>query len=152
MRRTPAELRMFLVRHDDMIQSLALRLRSIVLDELVPCHEYIFEMRSKVVLLYSVTNRVIADGVCHIAVNRRHLTLVFANGADLDDPGQLLRGKGAIMRHIKVGSSTDLTRPELRAFLRQARAGATRDAGEGQIRRGVVTRVKKRGLSHSPSR
>jgi hypothetical protein len=100
-------------------------------------------MRSKVVLLYSVTDRVIADGICHIAVLRHHVTIVFSDGADLDDPGQLLRGQGVTMRHIKITASTDLARPELRSFLQQARVLAVRTAGQGQIRRGVVTRVKK---------
>src|SRR5262252_4171579 len=143
MRRTPAALLEFLARYDSGVKSLALALRTIALEELVPCHEYIFQMRSKVVLVYSVTDRVIADGICHIAVLRHHVTLVFSDGADLDDPGHLLRGQGVTMRHIKILASTDLARPELRSFLQQARTLAVRTSGPGPIRRGVVTRVKK---------
>jgi hypothetical protein len=64
MARPPRELFEFLFRYDPAVQSLALGLRKVVHEEMAPCHEYIFEMRSKVVLLYSATERVIADGIC----------------------------------------------------------------------------------------
>ena len=52
----PMELALFLARYDDAVRSLALGLRAIVVQELAPCHEYIFEMRSKVVLLYGASD------------------------------------------------------------------------------------------------
>jgi hypothetical protein len=39
MKRTPAELRGLLARHDKAVRLLALGLRTIVLEELAPCHE-----------------------------------------------------------------------------------------------------------------
>src|SRR5438445_9722205 len=91
---TPAELIEFLAKYDPAIHSLALGLRRLVLDAIAPCHEYIFRMRSKVVLLYGATPRIMADGICQIAIFRRHVTLVFPAGIDLDDPTQALRGTG----------------------------------------------------------
>jgi hypothetical protein len=149
MMRPPVELGEFLVRYDGAIQSLTLSLRKIVLQELAPCHEYIFQMRSKVVLLYSATQRVIADGICNIAVFRSHVTLTFSEGTDLRDPGHFLRGGGKTMRHIRVASSHDLTRPELRDFLRQARALAGLARRSAQPGCDVVTRVKKASLRGS---
>lgn len=43
----PTELSAFLARYDEGMRSLTLGLRAIVLQELASCHEYIFEMRSK---------------------------------------------------------------------------------------------------------
>jgi len=60
MTKPARELLEFLHRHNRPIQSLALGLRTVVLDEMAPCHEYIFHMRSKVVLLYGPSERVIA--------------------------------------------------------------------------------------------
>src|SRR5260370_41610646 len=77
MTRPPRELLEFLDRYDPGIQSLALGLRKVVHEEMAPCHEYIFEMRSKVVLLYGATERVIADGICNIHVFARHVLLGF---------------------------------------------------------------------------
>jgi hypothetical protein len=138
----PAELIEFLAKHDPAIHSLALGLRQVVLDAIAPCHEYIFQMRSKVVLLSGATTRIMADGICQIAIHRHHVTLVFPDGIDLEDPTRMLRGTGRIMRHVRVAASSDLVRPELQSLLRQARAlvGLPEQSRPG--RRDVVTRVK----------
>ncbi len=137
----PKELERFLAPYDESVQSLALQLRDIVAQELVPCHEYIFAMRSKAMLLYGSSEKVIADGICSIAVFRRHVTLTFVEGVELDDPRQLLRGSGQIMRHLRVSAVEDLARNDLRDFLRQARSLAGLPShGAGQDK--LTTRVK----------
>jgi hypothetical protein len=142
----PRELLDFLHRYDFSIQSLALGVRTIVHEEMAPCHEYIFAMRSKVVLLYGATERVIGDGICHINVFARHVNLGFHRGAHLDDPGDVLQGSGRAIRHITLKRLSELDRPEIRAYLRAAR----RHAGLKRRRRGaageVVTRVKLKSL------
>jgi hypothetical protein len=144
MARPPRELVEFLFRYDPAIQSLALGLRAVVHDEMAPCHEYIFEMRSKVVLVYGATERVIADGICNIGVFRRHVTLGFPRGADLSDPAGVLRGTGKAMRHIALQKLSDLDRPEIRAFLRKARNHAGLKRARPGMADEVVTRVKQK--------
>ena len=142
MKKPPRELLDFLYRYDSAIQSLALGLRTVVHEEMAPCHEYIFEMRSAVVLVYSATERVIKDGICIISVFRKHVNLGFNRGADLSDAGAVLQGAGKTMRHITLKKLSELDRPEVRAYLRQAR----KCAGLRRLRQptaaGVVTRVK----------
>lgn len=142
MTRAPRELLEFLDRYDPQVRSLALGLRAVVHEEIAPCHEYIFAMRSKVVLLYGSTERVIDDGICYINVFLRHINLGFSRGMELDDPGCVLRGTGKAMRHISLRTRSDLNRPEIRAHLRQARrhAGLTPRRHDAAGR--VVTRVK----------
>jgi len=144
MTRPPRELLEFLHRYAPAIQSLALGVRTVVHQELAPCHEYIFEMRSKVVLLYGATEHVIVDGICQIGVFARHVTLAFPRGADLHDPAGILEGSGKGMRHIRVKKLSDLDRPEIRAFLRQARKRAGLKRRRDQTGDQVVTRVKPR--------
>jgi hypothetical protein len=137
----PAQLLEFLYPHDPPVQSLALGLRRVVLDEMTPCHEYIFPMRSRVVLLYGPTERVLADCVCSIIVYTHQVNLAFHRGKDLDDPRGILQGTGKAMRHISLKNLSELDRPEIRAFLRQARKRAglkRRSQPPGE----VVTRVK----------
>lgn len=131
--------------------SLALALREIVHDELTPCHEYIFDMRSRLVLLYSTTERVIADGICHFAMNTRHITLGFLQGADMDDAPGLLRGSGKTMRHIRIERAADLAHPALRAYLRQARklAGMKRKQ-PGEAPR-ITTKIKQNQRQPKPA-
>ena len=160
MTKPPRELIEFLYRHDPNVQSLALGLRTVVLDELAPCHEYIFQTGSRVVLLYGPTDRVIKDGICLVVVYTRHVNLGFMHGADLTDKSGVLQGSGKAMRHLSVKKLSELDRPEIRSLLRQARtrAGLIRPrpsrgkrspgpVGTGQMNpaaQGVVTRVKVR--------
>jgi hypothetical protein len=151
MTKPPRELVEFLFRYDPAIQSLALGLRTIVHDEMAGCHEYIFEMRSKVVLLYGATEKVIADGICNIGIFRRHVTLGFPRGADLDDPAGVLQGAGKAMRHLTVVKLSDLDRREIRTFLRKARKHAGLKRRRQGMAEQVVTRVKQKSASATPA-
>jgi hypothetical protein len=150
MTRPPGELLEFLYRYDPAIQSLALGLRRVVLEEMTPCHEYIFAMRSKVVLLYSATDRVIADCICSIGVFTRHVTLAFHHGKDLKDPRGILQGTGKAMRHTTLEALSELDRPELRPFLRQARKLAGLSRPRRVTSEDVVTRVKAKSPPKRP--
>ncbi|HJZ71132.1 MAG TPA: DUF1801 domain-containing protein [Vicinamibacterales bacterium] len=149
MAQPPAELLEYLHRYPPPIQSLALGARKLIHGELAPCHEYIFDMRRTLVIAYSATEKVIADGVCLITVWTRHVTLAFSRGIDLDDPAGLLEGAGKAMRHVRLHALEDLGRRELHALLRQARtrAGIKRRRG---IPNDVVTRVKKKSAATFP--
>ena len=140
----PPELLEFLSGSDPTVRSLALRLRTIVVGEMAPCHEYIFWMRTKVVLLYGSSDRVIDDNICFISVFARHVDLAFKRGADLDDPDGILEGAGKGMRHIKVKASADLARAAIRSLLRQSRRQAGLKPAPRGARRAVKTRVKPR--------
>ena len=147
MKNPPHELLEFLQRYSPSVQGLTLALRSVVHEELAPCHEYIFAMRSGVVLLYGATAKVMADGICMIGVHAGHVNLAFRHGTEMEDPAGLLQGTGTTMRHVKLKSFPDLERPPIRAYLRQAR----KRAGIRRPRQGkaeVVTRVKAK----SPAR
>jgi hypothetical protein len=137
----PGELLDFLHRQDPDVRTLTLMLRDVVLEEMAPCHEYIFTMGRRVVLLYGPTSRVIEDCVCMIGVYRQHANLQFTHGVELADPHGLLEGTGKRMRHLKIKAPSDLARQEIREFLRQARknAGMARRLGKAGE---VITKVK----------
>jgi hypothetical protein len=151
MTRPPRELLEFLRRYDPAIQSLALGVRTVVHEEMTPSHEYIFQMRSKVVLLYGATERVIEDGICHINVFVRHVNLGFQRGADLDDPDGGLQGTGKAMRYITLKKQSDLGRPHIRAYLRQARKLAGLKRRRHRTAEEVVTKVKQKSRTKRPT-
>lgn len=151
MARPPRELLEFLFRYDPAVQSLALGLRKVVHEEMAPCHEYIFEMRSKVVLLYGATEHVIADGICNIGVFARHVILGFPRGIDLNDPAGVLQGSGKAMRHVTLKKLSDLDRPEIRLYLRQARRNAGLKRRSHRTADEVVTRVKQKSPTRPPA-
>jgi hypothetical protein len=145
VRKPPPQLLGFLRRHAPVIQSVVLRLRDVVIAEMAPCHEYIFQMKSKVVLLYGPTDRATEDNVCSISVFETHVELSFRNGVDLEDPKGVLEGKGKASRHLKLKTLADVQRPDIRGFLQHARRLAAADAWGPPVTGGdVVTRVKEK--------
>ena len=113
----PVELIKFLQPYDREVQKLALALRALVLDEMAPCHENIYDAYSAVAMGYGPTER-LSDGVFHIAVYTKGVNLGFNQGATLADPDGILEGAGKQIRHIKIRKPSDLTRPETRAYVR----------------------------------
>jgi hypothetical protein len=146
MHRPPPSLIRFLKPYDREIRDLALQLRALLLEEIGPCYENIYDAYSAVAIGYGTSDR-LRDGIFHIAVYSQHVNLGFNDGATLGDPKGILLGKGNRIRHITIKSPADIARPELRAYIRRARKIALADArklGEPapQKPKGVVSTVK----------
>ncbi len=142
----PTALKKFLKPYDHEIQQLALSLSALVLEEMAPCHENIYDAYSAVAIGYGPSDR-LRDGIFHIAVYSKHVNLGFNDGATLADPKGILQGGGNRIRHITIKAADDLKRPELRAYIRRAKKKAFADAlklGEPSAKKpvGVVSTVK----------
>ena len=142
----PPALIKFLKPYDRAIQDLALKLRSLVLEEMAPCYENIYDAYNAVAIGYGSSDR-LQDGIFHIAVYPKHVNLGFNHGATLDDPLEILNGTGKRIRHITIKTSADLAKPEIRDYVRRARKVALDDArklGDGPPTniKGVVLTVK----------
>ena len=141
----PPALIKFLKPYDPEVRELALQLRALLLEEIGPCYENIYDAYSAVAIGYGASDR-LSDGIFHIAVYSKHVNLGFNEGATLDDPKGILLGKGNRIRHITIKSSGDLSRPELRTYIRRALGQALRDArklGEPAKKpKGVISTVK----------
>src|SRR5262245_24498397 len=141
----PSALKKFLKPFDPAVRDLALQLRALVLEEMAPCYENIYDAYSAVSIGYGTSDR-LKDGIFHIAVYAKAVNLGFNDGATLDDPKGILLGSGNRIRHITIRTVTDLQKPEIRSYIRRARKKALTDAarlGE-QIEKpaGVVSTVK----------
>ncbi len=123
----PPALTKFLKPYDRAVQQLALGLRLLVLEEMAPCHENIYDAYSAVAIGYGPTDR-LGDGVLHIAVYESGVNLGFNQGATLDDPLGILKGTGKRIRHISIKTPADLERSEIRSYIRRARKLAIADA------------------------
>ena len=142
----PAALRKFLKPYDPAIRSLALALRGLLLEEMAPCYENIYDAYSAVAIGYGTSER-LGDGIFHIAVYSKHVNLGFNEGAALEDPKGILLGAGNRIRHITIKSAADLQRPEIRSYIRRARKKAFADRhklGEAAPAqpKGVISTVK----------
>src|SRR5438309_7479578 len=123
----PADLIKFLRPYDPQVQEFALKLRALVLEEMAPCYENIYDAYSAVAIGYGTSDK-LRDGIFHIAVYSKHVNLGFNEGATLADPKGILQGNGNQIRHITIKSVADIKRPELRAYIRRARKKAFADA------------------------
>ncbi len=56
---------------------------------------------------------------CAIAPHGKWVNLQFHNGANIDDPNDLLEGTGKSMRHVKIQSSKDLNK-NLKSLIKTA--------------------------------
>jgi hypothetical protein len=142
----PAALVKFLKPYDPEVRELALQLRLLLLEEIAPCYENIYDAYSAVAIGYGTSDR-LRDGIFHIAVYPKGANLGFNDGATLPDPQGILEGKGNRIRHIKIRTPADLKRPELRTYIRRARKQALADArklGERPPKKpdGMISTVK----------
>lgn len=63
-----------------------------------------------------------------------HVNVGFFNGADLDDPEQLLQGDGTFMRHVKLRPDREVDAAALTSLIRTAYAHIKRAKGLGTNR------------------
>src|SRR5438132_14345619 len=108
----PADLIKFLRPYDPQVQEFALTLRALVLEEMAPCYENIYDAYSAVAIGYGTSDK-LRDGIFHIAVYSKHVNLGFNEGATLDDPNGIVQVNGNQIRHIKIKSVEDIKQPEL---------------------------------------
>ena len=69
---------------------------------------------------YGVGPRKMLDGYAYIMPHKRWVNLGLYQGAELADPGGLLEGTGAKLRHVKVRSVDDAKRSAVRALIEAA--------------------------------
>jgi len=127
-----------LVHFDPVIRKLTVALRSLVIEELAPCYENIYDAYNALALGYGTSDR-LGDGICHIAVYAKHVNLGFNEGTSLSDPQKLFRGTGKHIRHITIKNSEDVKQPALREYLRRARKHAGHDVRKAKSAKVVST-------------
>ncbi len=100
------------------IQTLAKAARAL-LAEVMPGITEVPWARQKIAG-YGVGPKKMSEHFCYIAPFKQHLNLGFMYGAHLPDPQNLLEGKGANLRHVKIRKAADLEQPALRELIAEA--------------------------------
>ena len=60
------------------------------------------------------------EAFIHIAVYAEHVNLGFNYGATFDDPTEVLKGTGKLIRHIRVDSIAKVKKPPVKKLIRAA--------------------------------
>jgi hypothetical protein len=148
---TPAaQLAEFLSRYSP---SVATEVRGALtrLRRLVPgAVEMVYDNYNALVIGFGPTERA-SDAVLSIAAYPRWVTLFFLqDGPLLPDPEGLLKGAGAIVRHIRLESAADLDRPAIRALVKVALARADVKVDPKGTRRQVIKSISPKKRPRRP--
>lgn len=128
-------------RTEDVV-SIALAARNAVLKSAGECSEIIYET-------YCISNAFTftgkqGQGFIHIATYAQHVNLGFDRGTELDDPDELLKGTGKLIRHIRLTTIADVKQKFVIRLIEQAVAqGRAMAEKKGGVVEAQVT-VKRR--------
>ena len=125
------QLRAFLGAFSPEIARIALRLRTIVLEEAPGASEFIDDSDGVVAMSYGLTDQP-ADAFCQIAVHADRVELGFHRGAQLPPAEGLVEGEGRWSRHVAMTDLDDLRGPAVGPLLRAALKQAPRPEATGK--------------------
>lgn len=66
-----------------------------------------------------------SQAILSVLLQPRWVTLCFFYGTRLMDPGKRLRGKGKLIRHVRLEAAGDLDEPEIEALIEESREMAS---------------------------
>ena len=100
------------------VKDIAEELRLLIINLFPKITEVIWEKQC--IAGYGIGPKKMSEQFCYIAPFKKHVNLGFYFGADLEDPFKLLEGTGKYLRHIKIRSKKDVSKPEIQKLLEQA--------------------------------
>jgi hypothetical protein len=118
------------------VQRLALAARKLILEEAPEASEFVYEVYT-IADHFAFTERP-SDSFVFTTTHANWVNLGFNFGSLLPDPYGLLRGKGKLIRHVRMGRAADLGGPGVRELVRAAIAQAERPEGNSAKPRFVV--------------
>lgn len=112
-----AEVDGFIEKFADDMRELIRTCRKAMQDAFPDAVELVYDNYNFFVIGYGPSQRA-SESVFSLAASRTGVSLCFLQrGPDLPDPQRLLRGRGKVVRSLKLESASDLTRPEVTALM-----------------------------------
>jgi hypothetical protein len=116
-----------LAPYGEVIQKLALTARRLILEEAPDSSEFVYQVYT-IADHFTFTDRP-SDAFVFTTAHANWVNLGFNFGSLLPDPGNLLRGEGKLIRHVRIAQTADLAAPGVRELVRAAIAQAERPEG-----------------------
>src|SRR5579862_953357 len=110
--KTPATVDAYIRQHDAQWSGIARQLRALVRKEIPGVKEYVNPWKLPTFDSHGPLG--------YFMIGKNHVTFGLYRATSLDDPAGLLEGTGKSLRHVKVKSAEDLSKPALRALIRAA--------------------------------
>jgi hypothetical protein len=112
--------------------------------------QLVYDNYNALAIGFSATEKT-SDIICSITLYPRWVSLFFPRGSELDDPGHLLQGSGAKVRHIVLEAADTLDVPEVDALIADALARAPTPPDEHRKARVVVKMVAAKRRPRRPA-
>ena len=100
-------------------------LRSYLLDLHPEANEILYHTHA-LTAVFSISEK-LSDAYCMIPIYSDHFNLGFNKGTLLNDPDQLLKGTGKLIRHIPINHSSDFRNKKVSALIQSAFTFAVED-------------------------
>ena len=113
------QLLKFLKPYHKEIQILALELRDFILTRVPAANELLYDSYNAIAIAFSLSDK-LGDAFCHLAVYPEYVNLGFNRGAELPSGKPLLKGKGKLIRHIRVKNIISFPKDEVGQLLLEA--------------------------------
>lgn len=92
--------------------------------------------------VYSISEK-LSDGFCMIPIYSNHINLGFHKGTLLDDPEDLLKGTGKLIRHIPIRSKEDYRNEDVEKLIKAAIDFSIADMDKPTESKGtVISKIK----------
>ena len=131
----PGQLDAFLAKYSSGVASDARRAMAFLDKRLPAATRLVYDNYNALVIGYGSGAKA-RDIILSLALYPRYVTLFFARGVELPDPGAFLEGGGKGVRHVKLRPITRLETPEVGALIDSAVAiavPALPETGGGQL-------------------
>lgn len=93
-------------------------LRKYILALYPDCNELLYHTHA-LTSVYSISEK-LSDAFCMLPIYTNHVNLGFNKGALLEDPNNLLKGTGKLIRHVVVKKPRDYRNTDVTALIRES--------------------------------
>ncbi len=118
-------------------------LREYILDIFPNSNELVYHTHA-LTSVFSISDK-LSDAFCMLPIYTNHLNLGFNKGTLINDPHNLLRGTGNLIRHIPVDTPADYRNKKVRDLIRSAVDFAIKDMEKPTKSIGLtISKIKKK--------
>jgi hypothetical protein len=111
--------------------------------------ELVYDNFNALVIGFGPTERA-SEAVFSLAIYPKWANLFFLQGARLEDPNQILQGRGTVVRHILLSDPKRIDDPGVRDLMDRAMAQAPRPIEAGGKRRMIIKSISARQRPRRP--
>jgi hypothetical protein len=148
--KTPSQqLSLFLAKFEPRVAAFARAALSRLRKQLPGATEIVYDNYNALAIGFGPSDKA-SETIFSIAVYPRWVSLFFLQGAKLPDPGKLLKGSGATVRHIILTEPSILEQPGVQRLMLLALASAKKPLDPSQRRRLIIKSISAKQRPRRP--